>query len=120
MPAQPEDLPAREEAAAAASDPCGQGDPLLRRRRPAALHPHQAADEVNDILRTVHDDISSLRRELVDYRWLTRAGGIYRVADEVPSRTPDELQEVPADEARRLALVPRAGGAPTPPAAGAL
>lgn len=142
MPAQPEDLPAREEAAAAASDPVAdkairsfvdggrlRSIPSRRRARAAVLmhvllrfergrdYPER---EVNDILRTVHDDISSLRRELVDYRWLTRAGGIYRVADEVPSRTPDELQEVPADEARRLALVPRAGGAPTPPAAGAL
>lgn len=67
--------------------------------------------EVNDILRTVHDDISSLRRELVDYRWLTRADGIYRVVDEVPSRSRDELQEVPADEAVRLARVPVAGPA---------
>lgn len=64
--------------------------------------------EVNAILRSAHDDISTLRRELVDYRWLTRADGIYRVADEVPERFPDELQEVPQDEAERLARVPRA------------
>ncbi|QFG68114.1 DUF2087 domain-containing protein [Ornithinimicrobium pratense] len=62
--------------------------------------------EVNEILRTAHPDISTLRRELVDYRWLRRAGGIYRVVDEVPGRSPDELQEVPADEAARLARVP--------------
>lgn len=64
--------------------------------------------EVNDILRTAHDDISTLRRELVDYRWLRRADGIYRVTDQVPERYPSELQEVPADEADRLARVPRA------------
>lgn len=66
--------------------------------------------EVNEILRTAHDDISTLRRELVDYRWLQRADGIYRVADEVPERYPTEVQEVPADEAERLARVPRSGG----------
>lgn len=62
--------------------------------------------EVNEILRTAHADISTLRRELVDYRWLRRADGIYRVADEVPERSANELQEVPADEAARLARVP--------------
>lgn len=62
--------------------------------------------EVNEILRASHPDISTLRRELVDYRWLRRANGIYRVADAVPSRSPDELQEVPADEEVRLGRVP--------------
>lgn len=65
--------------------------------------------EVNDVLRTAHDDISTLRRELVDYRWLRRSSGIYRVTDTVPERGPDELQEVPTDEALRLARIPRAG-----------
>lgn len=64
--------------------------------------------QVNEILRTAHDDISTLRRELVDYRWLTRADGIYRVTDAVPARDANEAQEVPTDEARRLMLVPRA------------
>lgn len=62
--------------------------------------------EVNEILRTAHADISTLRRELVDYRWLRRADGVYRVVDEVPERSANELQEVPADEAARLARVP--------------
>lgn len=62
--------------------------------------------EVNEILRASHPDISTLRRELVDYRWLRRAEGIYRVTDHVPRRSPDELQEVPADETARLARVP--------------
>ena len=64
--------------------------------------------EVNAILRTAHDDISSLRRELVDYGWLLRADGIYRVTEVPPHRTPDEAQEVPTDEAARLAALPRA------------
>lgn len=62
--------------------------------------------EVNEVLRTAHADISTLRRELVDYRWLRRGEGIYRVADEVPERSANERQEVPADEAARLAGVP--------------
>lgn len=69
-----------------------------------------AEREVNDILRTAHEDISTLRRELVDYRWLTRADGIYRVTDEVPARSVNEAQEVPTDEAHRLARLPRADG----------
>ncbi|WP_134774548.1 DUF2087 domain-containing protein [Ornithinimicrobium flavum] len=64
--------------------------------------------EVNDILRTAHEDVSTLRRELVDYRWLVRADGVYRVVDEVPRRSADEAQEVPTDEAERLGRVPRA------------
>lgn len=66
--------------------------------------------EVNDILRTAHDDISTLRRELVDYRYLLREDGIYRVTEVVPQRDPNEAQEVPSDEAARLARLPRASG----------
>lgn len=61
--------------------------------------------EVSDILRPAHDDIATLRRELVDYRWLTRTDGTYRVCDEVPERDANEAQEVPTDEARRLAAL---------------
>lgn len=66
-----------------------------------------AEREVNAILATAHEDVASLRRELVDYRWLTRADGVYRVTDTVPERHPNEAQEVPGDEAARLARVPR-------------
>lgn len=66
--------------------------------------------EVNDILRTAHDDVASLRRNLVDYGYLRRPGGVYSVADAPPERSADEAQEVPADEAARLAALPRAGG----------
>lgn len=68
--------------------------------------------EINEILRTAHPDIATLRRELVDYRWLRREHGIYWVTEEVPRRGPDEAQEVPRDEAARLAQVPRADAAP--------
>lgn len=62
--------------------------------------------EVNDRLRVAHPDVASLRRELVDYRLLLRAGGVYRVTDEAPARGRDEAQEVPADEAERIARIP--------------
>lgn len=66
-----------------------------------------AEREVNAILATAHEDVASLRRELVDYRWLNRGDGVYRVTDAVPERFPNEAQEVPTDEAARLAAVPR-------------
>lgn len=64
--------------------------------------------EVNEILRTAHDDVATLRRELVDYRWLERSDGVYRVTEGTPRRSRDEAQEVPTDEADRLDRLPRA------------
>lgn len=64
--------------------------------------------EVNDVLRTAHDDVASLRRNLVDYGYLERPGGVYSVVTRLPGRSADEAQEVPADEAARLAAVPHA------------
>lgn len=67
---------------------------------PGRVYPER---EVNDILREVNPDVSTLRRELIDYRWLHRADGRYWVAEEVPERVGSEAQEVPSDEAARLA-----------------
>lgn len=49
--------------------------------------------EVNTILREAHDDVATLRRELVDYGFLTRDAGIYRVAITLPPRGPTVAQE---------------------------
>jgi hypothetical protein len=65
--------------------------------------------EVNAILRTAHEDVASLRRNLVDYGYLERPGSVYSVATRPPERSADEAQEVPRDEAARLAALPRAG-----------
>ena len=54
--------------------------------------------EVNDILRVAHDDFATLRRELVDYGFMTRAGGIYRVARNLPVRSDHVRQEITGDE----------------------
>ncbi len=63
--------------------------------------------EVNAILREAHDDVATLRRELVDYRYLARADGIYRVAETPPTRDPNEAQEVPEGEAAWLGALIR-------------
>lgn len=55
--------------------------------------------EVNQILRSIHEDFAYLRRELVNYRYLQRAEGRYRVVEQAPSRAPIERQEIPAWEA---------------------
>ncbi|MCC6792918.1 MAG: DUF2087 domain-containing protein [Thermomicrobiales bacterium] len=54
--------------------------------------------EVNDILRPAHDDVATLRRELVDYGFMNRAGGVYRVARELPQRSLQVGQEITGDE----------------------
>jgi biotin operon repressor len=64
---------------------------LLERFEPQRDYPER---EVNDLLRLVHDDVASLRRELVDYGFMVRDRGIYRVATELPDRGPTVRQEV--------------------------
>ena len=53
--------------------------------------------EVNELLREAHDDVATLRRELVDYGFMVRDRGIYRVATELPGRGPTVRQEVGAE-----------------------
>ena len=45
------------------------------------------------------EDVASLRRELVEYRYLEREDGRYRVVSTVPVRGSQEAQEVPVWEA---------------------
>ena len=54
--------------------------------------------EVNEVLLQVHEDFAYLRRELVNYRYLARADGVYRVVATAPVRAPIEVQEIPAWE----------------------
>lgn len=68
-----------------------------------------AERELNDLLREAHEDVATLRRELVDYGFMTRAGGVYRVARELPRRSVQVAQEIPGDEhawLRRLLAAP--------------
>ena len=50
--------------------------------------------EVNDLLRPAHEDVATLRRELVDYGFMIRKDGIYRVATALPERGSTVQQEV--------------------------
>lgn len=69
---------------------------LLRRFTPGRRY---TEPEVNAILREAHDDVAFLRRELVDYRYLSREAGEYWVTEAPPVRDANEAQEVPAGEA---------------------
>jgi hypothetical protein len=55
--------------------------------------------EVNQVLLGVHEDFAYLRRELVNYRYLERSDGVYRVVAVAPERARIEVQEIPAWEA---------------------
>ena len=61
--------------------------------------------EVNEILGRSHDDVATLRRELVGYGFLSRSRGTYRVATELPPRDANVAQEVPPDEDAWLAAL---------------
>jgi len=68
---------------------------LLERFAPGRDYPER---EVNDLLREAHEDVATLRRELVDYGFMTRRGGVYRVASALPPRGPTVGQEIVGDE----------------------
>jgi hypothetical protein len=64
---------------------------LLERFAPGRSYPEP---EVNELLREAHDDVATLRRELVDYGFMVRDRGIYRIATELPDRGSTVAQEV--------------------------
>lgn len=72
---------------------------LLERFEPARDYPEK---EVNDLLGAFNEDYATLRRELVDYGYLNREKGIYRVATSLPKRSRNLQQEIPANEAEWL------------------
>jgi len=57
-----------------------------------------AEREVNELLRTAHDDVATLRRELVDYGFMQRDRGIYQVTRGTPARSVQVRQEITGDE----------------------
>ena len=73
---------------------------LLERFEPSRDYPER---EVNDLLRRAHDDVATLRRELVDYGFMVRDKGVYRLADTVPKRGATVAQEVGVDDPRWFA-----------------
>jgi hypothetical protein len=73
---------------------------LVLRRLLQGFTPGRDYDEreVNDILRVAHEDVATLRRELVNYGLMQRDHGVYRVAAAPPPRGATVRQEV-GDEA---------------------
>ena len=67
---------------------------LLERFEPGRTYTER---EVNELLRKAHDDVATLRRELVDYGFMVRDRGIYRIASELPARGATVRQEVGAE-----------------------
>jgi len=62
--------------------------------------PNQSYEErgINDILRRAHEDVATLRRELVDYGYMTRERGTYTVSRSLPERSVRMIDEMPSDE----------------------
>jgi biotin operon repressor len=72
---------------------------LMDRFDPSRTHTER---EVNDLLRPAHEDVATLRRELVDYGYLQRDRGIYQVSRAGPIRTKQIAQEITGREATWL------------------
>lgn len=68
---------------------------LVERFTPETDYPERS---VNEILKGAHPDFATLRRELVDYGFMTRESGVYRVAAALPIRGPNVAQEIPGNE----------------------
>lgn len=65
--------------------------------------------EVNEVLKTFHVDVATLRRELVDYGFMSRERGIYQVTRGAPERSRQIRQEITGDESEWFrSLVTRA------------
>lgn len=75
---------------------------LLERFAPGHAYPES---QVNDLLREAHDDVATLRREMVDYGFMVRDRGIYRIATELPDRGSTVSQEVGNEQAWFAQLV---------------
>jgi len=96
------------------------GIPRRRKKRVAVLQQlvegfepgrEYSERDVNEILGQAHEDVATLRRELVGYGFMTRSSGAYRVATQLPERDATVSQEVPADEGSWLAaLIDSASG----------
>jgi hypothetical protein len=54
--------------------------------------------EVNDVLKAFHPDVATLRRELVDYGFMSRDRGVYQVTRGAPERSRQVRQEITGDE----------------------
>lgn len=75
---------------------------LVRRLDPARRYSER---EISGVLAEAHPDFASLRRELVDYGYLSRDANSFWVSTALPERTGSEAQEVPAAERAVFAAI---------------
>lgn len=75
---------------------------LLRRFEPGRRYSER---EVSAVLAEAYDDFAYLRRELVDYGYLSRDAYEFWVSDAVPERSVNEAQEVSGLERAVLASI---------------
>ncbi|WP_225983815.1 DUF2087 domain-containing protein [Epidermidibacterium keratini] len=68
---------------------------LVRRLDPKRRYSER---EISDVLAEAHPDFAWLRRELVDYGYLSRDANSFWVSITLPERSASESQEVPAVE----------------------
>jgi DNA-binding HxlR family transcriptional regulator len=68
---------------------------LLERFNPELSYQEK---EVNALLKEAHDDVATLRRELVDYGYLVRVEGVYSVSRSLPDRSAQVAQETGSEE----------------------
>lgn len=68
---------------------------LVQRFEPGQQYPERA---VNETLRAAHEDVATLRRELVDYGFMRRENGVYEVSQAPPERSVQVAQEFIGDE----------------------
>jgi DNA-binding HxlR family transcriptional regulator len=68
---------------------------LVEQFEPGRAYPEK---EVNAMLKTAHEDFATLRRELIDYGFMTRQDGMYEVAHAPPERSKQVSQEFIGDE----------------------
>jgi biotin operon repressor len=68
---------------------------IMQRFDPNRTYPET---EVNDLLRPAHEDVATLRRELVDYGFMERDKGIYQVSRAGPQRSKQVAQEITGSE----------------------
>ena len=86
---------------------------LLERFNP---HRTYTEPEINDLLRIAHEDVATLRRELVDYGYMERERGVYSVSRHPPARSRQVAQEISNDEIAWLGGLLRSAIAPQPAA----
>jgi hypothetical protein len=86
---------------------------LLERFDPARTY---SEPQVNDLLRAAHDDVATLRRELVDYGYMERERGIYQVSRHPPARSKQVAQEITGNEIAWLRGLIKNSIAPQPAA----